>query len=38
MGLPMSGLRKHRPTALLVAAATVLAVAACGGGSGEQRR
>src|SRR5437762_4816481 len=34
MGLPMSGLRKHRPAALLVAAATVLAVAACGGGSG----
>ncbi len=34
MGLPMSGLRKHRPAALLAAAAAVLAVAACGGGSG----
>jgi len=33
MGLPMSGLRKHRPAALLAAAAAVLAVAACGGGS-----
>ena len=34
MGLPMSGLRKHRQAALLAAAAAVLAVAACGGGSG----
>jgi len=33
MGLPMSGLRKHRLAALLAAAAAVLAVAACGGGS-----
>ena len=34
MGLPMSGLRKHKPAALLAAAAAVLAVAACGGSSG----
>jgi ABC-type transport system substrate-binding protein len=34
MGLPMSGLRKHRPAALLAAAAAVLVVAACSSGSG----
>ena len=34
MGLPMSGLGKHRPAALLAAAAAALLLAACGGGSG----
>jgi peptide/nickel transport system substrate-binding protein len=34
MGLPMSGLGKHRPAALIAAAAAALVLAACGGSSG----
>ncbi|HET9082753.1 MAG TPA: ABC transporter substrate-binding protein, partial [Trebonia sp.] len=33
MGLPMSGLGKHRPAALLAVAAAALVLAACGGSS-----